>query len=262
MEKSMENSDLSTGETVPGKGKGVFARIISVFTEPAELFPLLVKKTDWFVPFILIAIIGGTLSPGGYFIRPIAVRDMYPAMMQNIEKWKAQMGPEQFNEVKRKVDEGFKEALENKFHWYYILLDLILPFIFFAVIAAIGLVAGNFLFGGRAGFWTVMNVVVFAGLIGALGDAIRGVIILLKDTTYIYTGLGLIKPEDDGGFLFYLLRQIDLFSIWRIAVTAIGLGAIYKMKPIRFGYVLFGVWIIFITLIAAANLFTGGTIVY
>ncbi|MCX6829018.1 MAG: hypothetical protein NT002_07010, partial [candidate division Zixibacteria bacterium] len=65
-----------------------------------------------------------------------------------------------------------------------------------------------------------------------------------------------------GSFLFYLIRQIDAFTIWRIIVTAIGFGVIYNMKPKRFDYVLFPVWLIFIVLVSLGNLFTGGTIIY
>jgi len=263
MERNMDQENLSSTQPVSQQRPGIPSLLISVFTSPSSVFGALTGKTVWIIPFVIIVIIGATIaSPGGYFIRPIMSRDLYPAVLKNIERYQAQMGEEQFNQVKAKIDESFKEAIANPFKWYYLLTYSGLPFVILIVIAAICIISGNFLFGGKSSFWIVMNVVVFAALIGTLGDAIRGILVMLKDSISVYTGLGLLKPTDDGSFLFYLFRQVDIFSIWRILVTAIGLGAIYNMKPKRFAYVLFSVWIIFIVLVAFANIFTGGSILY
>ena len=108
----------------------------------------------------------------------------------------------------------------------------------------------------------MMNVVAFAAMVGLLGDIARFLIAIGKDSVWVYTGLGILKPMDDGSFLFYLLRQVDLFSIWRIIVTCIGLGVLYKMKPTRFAFVLFPIWIVFICIIAFANIYASGGIIY
>ena len=260
----MDQENLSSTQPVSQERPGIPSLLISVFTSPSSVFGALTGKTVWIIPFVIIVIIGATIaSPGGYFIRPIMSRDLYPTILQNIEqRYKAQLGEEQFNEIKAKMDQDMREKMENPFKWYDILTYSGFPFVISVVIAAICIISGNFLFGGKSNFWIVMNVVVFAALIGVLGDAIRGILVLLKDSIYVYTGLGLLKPTDNGSFLFYLLRQVDLFSVWRIAVTAIGLGAIYNMKPKRFAYVLFSVWIVFIVLVALANMFTGGSILY
>ena len=116
--------------------------------------------------------------------------------------------------------------------------------------------------GGKAGFWLVFNVIVFTGLIGLAGDVIKSIMILAKDTSYVYLGLGLLKPVNDGSFLFYLFRQIELFSIWRVIATCIGLGAVYNISGKKFGYALVPIWVVFVLLVAVANIFTGGSIVY
>ncbi len=259
----MEQEKSSVESPEVSSSGGIMNHLIAVFTSPSSVFPKLTSKINWIIPLIISIVIGGTIgSSGGYLLKPIMSRDLYPTVIQNIEKWKDRMGEAQYNEIKAKIDESFKEAIENPFKWYYVLTYSGFPFVISLVIAAICILSGNFLFGGKSNFWIVMNVVVFAALIGTLGDAIRGVLIMLKDSINVYTGLGLLKPLDDGSFVFYLFRQIDVFSIWRILVTAIGLGAIYNMKPKRFTYVLFGVWLIFIVLVAFANMFTGGSIIY
>lgn len=52
------------------------------------------------------------------------------------------------------------------------------------------------------------------------------------------------------------------FSIWRILVTAIGLGVIYNMKTSKFAAVLYPLCFIFIMLVAVANIFSSGSIIY
>jgi hypothetical protein len=198
----------------------------------------------------------------GFMTRPIYTRELMPMALQNIEKYRQQMGEEQFNRVKAEIEKGFNEAMANPFKWYYFLIWFLYPLVIFGVISALGLIAGNFLFGGKANFWIIVNVVAYAALVGLLGDLVRSALVLSKDSISVYTGLGLLKPIDDGSFLFYLIRQIDAFTIWRIIVTAIGFGVVYNMKPKRFDYVLFPVWLIFIVLVSLGNLFTGGTIIY
>ncbi|MCX6829140.1 MAG: YIP1 family protein [candidate division Zixibacteria bacterium] len=255
----MENSVVSPTPESAVQRLGLISRFWRVFIEPTKLFPTLNRKTDWLIPFVIVAVLGGIM---GFMTRPIYTRELMPMAMQNIEKYRQQMGEEQFNRVKAEVQKGFDEAAANPFKWYYFLIWFLYPLVIFGVISALGLIAGNFLFGGKANFWIIVNVVAYAALVGLLGDIVRTALVLSKDSISVYTGLGLLRPVDDGSFLFYLIRQIDAFTIWRIIVTAIGLGVVYNMKPKKFGYVLLSVWLIFILIVSLGNLFTGGTIIY
>ncbi|MEW5925775.1 MAG: hypothetical protein AB1746_17480, partial [Candidatus Zixiibacteriota bacterium] len=223
------------------------------------VFGFLTRKTDWLIPLLIAAVVGSTL---GHFIRPIYILDREKVAMERIEKYRDQIPTDRYNQIIENMSEQFAKAKANKYVWYIPLLAIALPFVFFAIITVIGLLTGNFVFGGKAGFWIVMNVVAFASLVGLLGDIVRMVLMLAKDSSYVYTGLGMLKPIDDGSFMYYLFSQIDVFSIWRIAVTCIGLGIIYKMKPSKFAYVLFTVWIIFIAAVALGNstIFMGGIV--
>ena len=262
MENNMDNQIPSLPDSSLLEKPGTISRLQMVFSSPATLFSKLTGKMDWIAPLIVIAILGGLFGPGGYLVGPIVAKDSYPRVLANMEKWKDQMPADRWEEVKGQIDKGFREAQENRFKWYYPFIYFGWPLVISVIIALIGLIAGNFLFGGKASFWIIINVVVFSGLIGIAGDAVRGLLMLAKDSMYIYTGLGLLKPVDDGNFLHYLLRQIDLFTVWRIAVTCIGLGAVYQMKPKRFAYVLFPLWVVFILLVAFVNIVVGGSITY
>jgi len=255
MENNIQTSQIPEQDQKPG----IMSRIVMVFSEPSKLFATLTGKTDWLIPLIIIGLIGGII---GYQTRAIYAKDMYKGVVDRIDQYREQMPEAQFNRIMEDVDRQFAEAKENPFKWYYPPLWFGLPFVFWLIISVIALMSGNFIFGGKAGFWVIMNVIAYAALIGFAGDVLRGILILMKDSMYVYTGLGLLKPANDGSFLFYLFRQIDIFSVWRIIVTSIGLGVIYKMNSKKFAIVLLLFWLIFIALIAFANQFTGGTIIY
>jgi len=238
---------------------GILSRLIMVFSEPSGLFGKLTGKTDWLIPLIIVGLVGGIIN---YQTRPIYADGMYKTLVEKMETYREQMPAERYNQIMEDMEKKFAEARENPFEWYYPPLWFLIPFIFMAIIAVIGLMTGNFMFGGKANFWIIFNVVAYTALIGLLGDVVRSVMMVAKNSMYVYTGLGMLKPVNDGSFLFYLLRQVDLFSIWRIVVTAIGLGVIYKMKANKFAYILFAIWVIFMALVAVANQFIGGTIIY
>lgn len=255
----MENNIQTSQTSEQVERPGLISRLMMVFSEPSKLFGTLTSKTDWLIPLIIIGIIGGAIY---YQTRPIYADGMEPAVMEVLESYQDRMPAAQYNQMVEDAKKQFDEGRENAFLWYLPLVWFGLPFVFWLIISSIGMLSGNFIFGGKASFWIIMNVVAYAALIGFLGDCVRAIMIIMKDSMFVYTGLGLLKPANDGSFIFYLLRQIDLFSIWRIIVTGIGLGVIYNMKPKKFVIVLFIVWILFALLVAGANLFTGGTIIY
>ena len=175
------------------------SRIFRVFYEPSSAFKGFTGKLEWIVPLLIIAIVGGIL---GYYVRPIYTEGMYQSV---VEKYGDNP------QVLEYIDKQFEEARENPFHWYYPPLWLGMSFVIMAIIAGVGMITGNFIFGGKANFWIILNVVAFAAFVGFLGDVIRIAIMLSKDSMFVYTGLGLLKPANDGSFLYYLFRKVDIF---------------------------------------------------
>ncbi len=248
----MESNNLTSPPVIETSRPGIGTLIIKVFTQPSEAFKHLKKKTDWLIPFIIIGIVATLL---GHFLKPLYINDMMPVVMRNMEKYREMMGEQQYNRTIQQMEEEQAKALKGDFDWKSPIILFLMYFVFFMVIASLSLMAGNFIFGGRASFWLVVNVVAFAALIGLLGDVVRGAMAFMKESTLVYTGLGLLKPVDNGTFSFYLFRQIDLFSIWRIVATCIGLGVLYNLKASRFMFVLFPLWFVFICIVALLNMY-------
>ena len=134
----MEQDNLSSSQPGTNEQAGILSRIIMAFSSPSLLFRSLSKKTDWIIPLIIIVIIGATIaSSGGYFVRPVMTKDLYPAALNSIEKWKDRIGETQYNEIKAKIDESFTDAMKNPFKWYYVLTYSGFPFVISVVIVAI-----------------------------------------------------------------------------------------------------------------------------
>jgi hypothetical protein len=255
MENNIQTSQTSEQIEQPG----LISRIMMLFSEPSKLFGTLTGKTAWLIPLIIVGILGTAIY---YQTRPIYAEGMEASSMEMLQTFEERMPADRYAQMVEDVTKQFDEARENKFLWYSPLISTGVPLLLWIIIASVGMLSGNFIFGGKAGFWTIVNVVAWAALIGFLGDIVRTIMMVLKDSMFVYTGLGLLTPVNDGSFLYYLFRQIDLFSVWRIIVTGIGLGIVYQMKPKKFVIVLLIIWIIFISLVAGANMFTGGSIVY
>ncbi len=255
MENNIQTSQTSEQIEQPG----LISRIMMLFSEPSKLFGTLTGKTAWLIPLIIVGILGTAIY---YQTRPIYAEGMEASSMEMLQAFEERMPADRYAQMVEDVTKQFDEARENKFLWYSPLISTGVPLLLWIIIASVGMLSGNFIFGGKAGFWTIVNVVAWAALIGFLGDIVRTIMMVLKDSMFVYTGLGLLTPVNDGSFLYYLFRQIDLFSVWRIIVTGIGLGIVYQMKPKKFVIVLLIIWIIFISLVAGANMFTGGSIVY
>ena len=255
----MENENKNLVAETQFLSKSDYSGVWRVFYEPSKFFSSLTNKKAWLVPLLIIAVVSGII---GHFTRPLYMKDMYPIMQERLETYRQYLTEEQYNETKARTEQSYRDAMENSFKWYYLLFAVGVPFVIFMAIAGIGKLTGSVIFRGKATFWLVVNVVAFAALVGLLGDVVRSLLMLSKGTMMVYTGLGILSPVDNGSFLFYLFRQVDIFSIWRIIVTVIGLGAVYNMNSSKFAAVLFPVWLVFIGLVAMANIFAGGSLVY
>jgi hypothetical protein len=113
----------------------------------------------------------------------------------------------------------------------------------------------NILLGGTAALKEIVGIVAHAQVIGALGAVLGAPIQYMKgvQTAAGPFNLGALAPMlDPSTFLAKYLSGMNVFTIWSILVTAIGLGLLYRRKT----------WPIATTLIALylllAGVFTAG----
>lgn len=257
----MSMSEMSVQEMQPSapaeEAQSFLSRVINVFVAPSKAFVGLGHKWEWLIAALVIAALGfGARAIQMPYLGP----DLKKAAMENIERFKDQLPADQYNEIVQQIETELESGLtlspKN------ISIGIVAVIFVTFVIGLCGWLAGNFFHGGKLPLWQPITVAAFAGFIGILGDYATGGMMVLKGSSYVYIGLGMLKPTNDSSFLYYLLRQMEFVTMWKLAVLCIGFGVIYQKPSMKFFYVLLPLWLIFISLVASANLFTGGTIVY
>ena len=99
------------------------------------------------------------------------------------------------------------------------------------ILAAVWLFVSNVLLGGSSRYAQLLGVVVYAGFIGLLGFLIKLPIMLSQGTMNVHFSLAtLMSDASKETFLYKLLANVELFNLWTIAVTSIGIALVAGLK--------------------------------
>ncbi len=241
----------------PVRSKGFLLRVYQTFLSPGEAFQGGFGAWQWVLALVVTGAIAIVMQS---FQGPYLAPDIKQAALARLEGARSQLSAQQYEDIREQIEKGIEDKF--KITPLNILTELAAATLFVVFIALFAWMVGNFFLGGKAPFWQVLTVVVFAGFIGVAGDIARTAMMIAKESSYVYIGLGVLKGTPDNSFLFYLLRQMEFFSMWRIAVTCIGLGALYSKPSLKFALILVPLWLAFIALVALANGVMGGTLIY
>jgi hypothetical protein len=85
--------------------------------------------------------------------------------------------------------------------------------------------------GGKGRFRHARAVIAWSMLISTLGSLVKLPIMIAKNSIIVETGPSLffkdLEPSDQ---LFKLLSTFDIFTIWGMIVTAVGLAVVYRVS--------------------------------
>jgi hypothetical protein len=114
-------------------------------------------------------------------------------------------------------------------------------------------VGAAFLLGGSGGFLATWAAVAYALLIGIVEWVVKLPIMLSRERLEVFFGPALFLSEHDPGrFLHAFLGQLDVFTIWKAAVMAIGVAVVHRLKRWNPAFALvFGLWLLW-ALVSAA----------
>lgn len=104
--------------------------------------------------------------------------------------------------------------------------------------------------GGNGTYKQVYAISAHAGIIGAL-QLIFTTIMTLAIERASGANLAVFTPMlEDTSFAYKFLSYIDLFYVWSIFITAVGLSVLYKRRTAPMAMVLFGIYFTIAALIA------------
>ncbi len=203
---------------------GLFARAIGVLTSPRKTFEAVVANPRPVGIVFLVAVIIAAATALPQFTEKgrQATLDM---QVQQIEKFTGQpVTDEMYSAMEKRSQYGGYVTAATVF-----IFTPVVTLFFGAIYWAIF----NIVMGGTAAYKQVLAIVAHSSVVSTLGVALGVPIQYLKGSMSA-TGpfnLGALLPMlDEKSFLANFLGSIDLFRVWSILVTAIGLGVLYKRK--------------------------------
>jgi hypothetical protein len=212
-------------------------KLTGIFYQPAKVFEQEKGKASWWLPLLILVAI---------------------SIIVFLIIWKPVVMPEQIQKIMANgniPDEGKSKAVEGMsgmMGYVFGLVGIVLgqP----AVLLIVALVFWGVLsmMGGRTGFAQTFSVVTYSSLIGVASSAIKVPLMFIQHTAQVHTSLALIlPPEMEETFLFRLLGQFDVFTIWTLFLMAIGFSIVAAVDRKKAYTAVFATWGVWVLLVAA-----------
>jgi len=230
---------------------GEFSRITGVFFEPKKTFEDIARRPTWIVPMVL------TIIFALLFCVAVGQRIGWDNVaQQQFDQKAAKMTPDQRQQALQGLE------LSKKITPIIAYVGSIIgPPIIYLICAGVllGIVAGLMSAGIR--FKQVFAIMCYSGMPGILAAILMVVVVFLKTNPADYdirhplafNAGAFMDPDTSSKFVYSLATAIDVFSIWKILLIAVGLKAAAG-KRLSFGGALFAVvapWVVLVVIGAA-----------
>jgi hypothetical protein len=203
---------------------GEFSRLSGVFFEPTKTFTDIAERPRWFLPLLLIilATVGFYVVYGQHVGWQSFVQDQMdsPAAQRRL----AQLSPEQRQQ---------NMAIQMKVmpFMYYVGPVLGMPVMYlFSSLILLGIASGIMSAGVK--FKQIFAIECYAGLVGIVAKALGIVVIFLKNPDQFnlmnplaFNPAAFMDQKTAPKFTYALAAGFDLFVIWALILTVIGLKA-------------------------------------
>ncbi len=240
----MSTPDMSPPVAASLPTKSFAGRFAGVFFSPGETFADIVRAPNFIAP--LVALVVATVAVTETMLAEIGMERIVRASIEQ-SKNASSMSPEQ---VQRAVEQGARiGGIIAHLSGF-----LALP-IFLLVIAGIGLLIVNAIFGAQADFKTAFAICCHANLVSMVGVVMTLAMILGGDAEHFNAQN--MMPSNPGFFLnpvenskpvLALASSLDIFSLWLMALLGIGFSAATraKVKPLPIFLTYLGLWMIYV----------------
>jgi hypothetical protein len=222
-----------------------------LYSNPTALFDSLKRKSSWLPPLILLilasVIIGLIVQP---YVMQSYRRDTI-AFLNNI--------PNLPEGTLEKANERLDSAAQNSFTanlGQALLTGVLMHTILFFIVVTVIFLAGAIFFGGTAKYIKVMSMYAWVAPIWILGLIISAPLMVIKQAHGLTLSPAVIMTHDITSPLFFLLNNLNLFTIWAVILLGIGLSVIYgvsRTKGIVTMLVIWGIWIVFSSFVPYVN---------
>jgi hypothetical protein len=219
-------------------------RLIGVFISPGETFADVARKPGFWAPLIVIVL--GSMAVIESMVWKIGVERLVRMGIEQSSR-ASSMSPEQMDQA---VTQGAKFA-----GIFMHVAGLLGAPIVLLIIAGVGILIVNVIFGAQSSFKTVFSLVCYADLVSLLGVIMAVAMIFFGDPDHFNAENPI--PGNVGFFLnqhevskplYALASSADIFSIWLLILLGVALakGTGGKVKPFPIFLVYAGIWILYV----------------
>jgi hypothetical protein len=225
-------------------------RLADTFFTPSKTFTDLRRSASWWAPFLIIALVSLSfvyVADQKVGFRKVAENQLraQPKQADQVDKMPA---------AQREKNMQLRTSLTRMISYGFFALTLI----WYAIVAAVLLATLKFGFSAEVKYKTLFALVIYSSLPGIL-KAILATISLLAGVASdgftfqnpVATNPGYFVDPATNPVLYGFLSAFDVFTIWTLALAAIGITCITKLKRGAAFGVVFG-WFGFLILIGAA----------
>jgi hypothetical protein len=225
-------------------------RLADVFFAPSKTFTDLRRNASWWAPFLIMAIVSMLFV---YVVdQKVGFRKVAENQIKSQPKQADRM--DQMPAAQREKVMQQQVSITRIISYGFVVVLLL----WFAIVAAVLLATIKFGTGAEVKFKALFALVIYAGLPGLLKSllAIASILAGVSSDGFTFqnpvaTNPGYFLDPAASPVLYNLLTKLDIFSIWSMVLTAIGITCISKVKTGTAFAVVFG-WFIFLTLAGVA----------
>jgi hypothetical protein len=227
-------------------------RLVGVFLEPRKTFADIARFPDFVAPLVIVLV--ASIAVAEVMVSKIGMEKIVRYSLEHSSR-AAQMTPEQMDQA---VAQGAKVGAIIAHAG-----AVIVPPLFVLILAGIGIIAVNAIFGGKVNFKAAFSIACWADIVSVLAALMAVLMMLFGDTEHFNpqnftpTNLGFFLPPDASKPLMALATSLDIFSFWLMALLGIGFSEATggKVKALSVFLVYFGLWVlVVITKMAFATL--------
>lgn len=224
-------------------------RLLDTFIAPRKAFTDLKNNASWWAPLIIIAVVSTIF---------VYVADEKVGF-EKIAENQIRMQPKQADRIEQMPADQRDKVMRQQVKWTRIIAYCfpVIMMAWFAIVAAVLLATLKFGASAEMKFKTLFALVIYSSLVGLL-KTVLAILSLLAGVagdgfTFqnpVATNPGYFLDPAASPVLYGLLTKMDVFTFWTLALAAIGITCISKVKTGTAFAVVFG-WFLFLALAGA-----------
>lgn len=217
-------------------------KLINVLLEPRDVFTLLHKRKHWqdaLLPIFITAVVG----LGSMVVLKDLLVEVQLVQTEKYIMYNSKIPDDQKEEILNDSMEKIQNPSTSMIVIGYLSSALSTPGRIL-LMSLIVLMIGNFFFGGKSSYGNILVITSYTYMIAVLESLVKVPLMITQWRMDIQTGLGLLGIGEPGEFIYNFLSGMDLFSLWRIILLAVGMSVLYQreVKPFLIALIIY--WIL------------------